>query len=212
MTDPTVAAPVLPDDPSAFLTVSLSEIEAMAKKASRGAGFSWGMAEEAAFATRWLAAHRLPGPETLVSLLRSIPTEEHCPLTIGVWIADRAQSLVGGEAIAIDSVDAPVMLLPFLAQVARRHDCPVRIDDIVVTGEGVTEQGLEKLAVVPQAAVDISAAKARPSGDARSATAGGYPVAIEVWEGLDGFAKQTYVPASEASRTAGAGAGLTDND
>jgi hypothetical protein len=34
----------------------------------------------------------------------------------------------------------------------------------------------------------------------------------EIWEALSAFAHRTYVPASEASRLKGAGAGLTDND
>ncbi|MEL7211719.1 MAG: hypothetical protein AAGK92_03585 [Pseudomonadota bacterium] len=33
-----------------------------------------------------------------------------------------------------------------------------------------------------------------------------------LWDRLQGFAARTYVPASEASREKGAGAGLTDND
>ena len=38
------------------LNLSLNEVAATAKKAARGAGYSWGMAEEAAAAVRWLAA------------------------------------------------------------------------------------------------------------------------------------------------------------
>lgn len=34
----------------------------------------------------------------------------------------------------------------------------------------------------------------------------------DIWQVLADFAAQTYVPATEASRLAGAGAGLTDND
>jgi hypothetical protein len=38
------------------------------------------------------------------------------------------------------------------------------------------------------------------------------PVPVEILEKLKGLAARTYVPASEASRAAGAGAGLSDND
>ena len=44
---------------------SLNELDAMARKAARGAGYSWGLAEEAGRATRWLAAAGLPGPMCL---------------------------------------------------------------------------------------------------------------------------------------------------
>jgi len=36
---------------------SLNEIEAQLRKAARGAGLSWGLAEEAGKAGRWLAMH-----------------------------------------------------------------------------------------------------------------------------------------------------------
>lgn len=64
---------------------SLSEIEAHAKKAVRGAGFDWGHAEEAAKAVRLLAAHQLPGAEALA-----------------FYLAERAES-------GVDAFDGPVV-------------------------------------------------------------------------------------------------------
>ena len=37
------------------MTYSLYEIEVTGKRAARGSGFSWGLAEEAGKATRWLS-------------------------------------------------------------------------------------------------------------------------------------------------------------
>ena len=51
---------------------SLNELDAMARKAARGAGYSWGLAEEAGRATRWLAAAGLPGPMCLAQLLAAV--------------------------------------------------------------------------------------------------------------------------------------------
>ena len=44
------------DDPDGTLRIRLSlpEIDALCLKAARGAGYSWGVAEEASFAARWL--------------------------------------------------------------------------------------------------------------------------------------------------------------
>ena len=39
------------------MTWSLNELEAEVKKAIKGAGLSWGLAEEGSKAVRWLAAH-----------------------------------------------------------------------------------------------------------------------------------------------------------
>ena len=43
------------------MNVSMNEVESMAKTAARGAGYSWGLAEEAGKATRWLSpfAHKV---------------------------------------------------------------------------------------------------------------------------------------------------------
>ncbi len=51
------------------MTFSLNEVEVTSKKATRGAGYSWGLAEEAGKATRWLCAHELNGCGALVALL-----------------------------------------------------------------------------------------------------------------------------------------------
>jgi hypothetical protein len=51
------------------MTFSLNEVEAMGKRAARGAGRDWGIAEEAGKAARWLTARGLPGPELLAELL-----------------------------------------------------------------------------------------------------------------------------------------------
>lgn len=48
---------------------SFGEVRALAVKAARGAGMSWGMAEEAGFACHWLEQHSLPGTDLLAKLL-----------------------------------------------------------------------------------------------------------------------------------------------
>ena len=40
----------------------------------------------------------------------------------------------------------------------------------------------------------------------------GRAIAAETWSRLGAFAQRTFAPATEASRLAGAGAGLQDND
>lgn len=213
MTDPTIAGPTVPESSDGDLIVSLSEIEAMSKKAARGAGFSWGMAEEAGFAARWLATYRLPGPELLLAVLRTKPSPKQCPLTIGVRISDRARLLVDdGEAIRIDDAAFPVLTLPFLGQITKRFGCQLAFDDVMVTATGISEHGLNALAEQQRGSFIIKSASVQEAVELRPQSVSGYPIDWADWEGLDGFASRTYVPASEASRSAGAGVGLTDND
>ena len=51
------------------MSYSLNEMEATAKRAARGAGYSWGLAEEASKATRWLCTQGLDGAAELAHVL-----------------------------------------------------------------------------------------------------------------------------------------------
>lgn len=212
MTDPTVSGPILPETDARSLTVSLAEVDAMAKKATRGAGFSWGMAEEAGFACRWLAAHGLPGPETLLRVLSEAPPTARCPLTRGTSIADRAQALLDGEALRVSDVYAPLLVLPFVAQIARRHDCCLRLGDVFVTPRGIDAANVNTLIDADIGLVEVASVKPQSVDGMRTASPNGVSVSATVWAGLDRFAHRTYVPATAESRASGAGAGLTDND
>ena len=46
--------------------MSLNEIDVSVKRAARGVGMSWGLAEEAGKAARWLAARRLTRLELVI--------------------------------------------------------------------------------------------------------------------------------------------------
>ena len=48
---------------------SLGEIDALARKATRGAGYSWGIAEETGKSVRWLSAYGFSGAEALAEHL-----------------------------------------------------------------------------------------------------------------------------------------------
>ena len=51
---------------------SLGEIEAQCKKASKGVGLSWGLAEEAGLIARHLSEFNLPGSDTVYTNLKFI--------------------------------------------------------------------------------------------------------------------------------------------
>jgi hypothetical protein len=234
--DPTRVGATAPEGRgTAFL--SLAEIEALGLKAARGAGFSWGMAEEAAAATRWLAAHDLPGPALLLRHLQAVDLQPWpaiapaiqgrvwrtaeggalCPIAAGAALVDRA-TLVEGPglgAITFEQVADPGLLLPFVASAATALDRPLRVAwdgfSAVLGASGIAFETAESgiLDTVAARAVVVAPAKAPKAW--RRAEAAPRLVKLPVWQGLDRFAFRTYVPASEASR-AGAGAGTSDND
>jgi len=244
MSDPTrTGAP--PGGPGA--AYSLSEIAAQAKKAARGAGHPWGLAEEAAVGVRWLAARRLPGSEALAGLLGLV--EHHglaamrprieqdaprdgtgawhwgaarapaCPIMLGAAWSDRAGTLAGRGAVAA-GVAYPLLLLPALAQMARRSGRPVPaiLGDVPVSlsPDGTLSLPTQRSLQAPCAGPATVQAGRGAEGPALCETRGESPaacvVAETVWATLERFAWRTYVPESEHSRRSGAGAGVTDRD
>ena len=190
------------------MLVSLNEVEVMATKAACGSGRPWGLAQETGWAVARLEAQHLPGVDALLALLEATDGfagyREQCPILVGCHIADLGG--VDGQ-VTHPQVCQPLLLVPFLQRVAGSH---------------ALQCGQCRITVMPDA-VDICGAL--PAASAVSITridgpavAGGVPLMAdmdidgEIWEALGVFAHRTYVPATDASRLKGAGAGLNDND
>ena len=209
---------------------SRSEIEAMAVKAARGAGFDWGMAEEAGLAARCLVEAVLPGPNLLLACLEaprgSFPeitgTNWHaplngvlCPFATGVALSDRAAMPDGPSVIdiTIRRLGHPALVLPFVVQVAARCGQTFRVTwsgvDVIAMPAGLLLELTATLTTPEASKVTISLATDAPPAK-RPAQTGCY-VAPEVWRRLDALALATTVPATSSSR-AGAGSGSSDND
>ncbi|HAV08825.1 MAG TPA: hypothetical protein DEF12_15325 [Rhodobacteraceae bacterium] len=181
------------------MTYALGEIETLCRKAARGAGHSWGVAEEAGRAARWLCAHGFKGAELIHSCLA--PGDE--ALGVGVKLADFPCDQ------ALPRIAAFEALLPFAAIAAQR------------LGKTCTLSG--PMACYALAA-DGSVWRAPSMGSAPSFQCGGTPTGErlirqsraapdpETLAALRRLELRTYAPATEASRIAGAGAGLSDND
>lgn len=234
MSDPTIQSPLGQVPPeSVNFAVSLAEIDAMGLKAARGAGYSWGLAEEAGRAARWLAAYRLCGPEALSALLAAVhgdptahaPKREAgrwfatggrlCPIALGASLSDRAEAIAAGEAVQAEAVLYPLLLLPFLSRAARDLHCCFQLQGdgfrLLAIAEGPSCSDWQRLGDCHQSDLTLTRASARAE-DVRQHGWRGYPIAAAVWQDLGQWAHRTYVPASEASRLAGAGAGRSDND
>lgn len=231
--DPTIQTPAGPaEDATGHWRVSLAEIDAMGRKAARGTGLSWGLAEEAGRAARWLAAYRQPGPEALLAALEAVngavaahaPRPEGpvwraeagtlCPVATGAALSDRAGAIAAGASFGLGPVIAPLLLVPFLCRAARDLGCPIALDGpeiaLVATPEGPATPDWRRLHAPLSGELQVRRAAWAP-GPAAGAGADPWPVAVETWRALDWLAHRTYAPATEASR-AGAGSGLPDTD
>ncbi len=213
---------------------SLNEIASRAKYAARGAGLSWGMAEEAARATRWLASHDLAGPALLSELLHQNDGVPHtqvapvsldgewqarsgtlCPIAAGAALNDCADQLADGQPVTMTDVAYPLLILPFAAWASIHLKQPVRVSwqnvQIDTDGDGIwLSDPASQLNVAQVAALRCERGPQREDAPKRPGQRG--TVLPDTWARLDAFAQRTYAPATEASRLLGAGAGLSDND
>ncbi|MDA4845601.1 DUF3726 domain-containing protein [Hoeflea poritis] len=210
------------------MTLSMNEVEATAKRAARGAGYSWGLAEEAGKATRWLCERDVDGCAALAVLLQAFdcareadwsplaegshwqaPGGNLCPLLAGAALSDHARDLQVG-ALVFGATLAPVLLLPFAASCAAQSQGIVSVglpnaravtDGDALAIDGVFPERAENMEI--HMGGEIAAPAAR-----RSRAAPG----SDMLQILDRFARRTFAPATEQSRLSGAGAGLSDND
>ncbi len=213
------------------MSYALNEVEALAKRAVRGAGMSWGTAEDAAKATRWLCRNGIDGAGVLSALLdhnrdkaeqdlrpaetsgtwRAVDAAQLCPLLAGAALSDCAAKLKDA-AITMQRVSFPALLLPFMASAAAQLNCVLMLEGDL--GSASTDGDLLALSndgLLQAASVDVVIRIGDLTSETLSQVSRATP-APEAWDILKTYAHKTYAPATEASRLAGAGAGLSDND
>nr|WP_178125119.1 MULTISPECIES: DUF3726 domain-containing protein [unclassified Pseudomonas] len=213
----------------------MNEIESLCKKAARGAGLTWGLAEEAGKAARWLTAHGLDGAAILAAQLQQddgcsypqlapqvdagtwqVPGHWMCPLIAGATLSDHGYLLRDNAPLQLDEVAHPQLLLPFVSVTARQLELALELSwdncQVLFDCRGAAfmlqADGLD----APHAA-RVSCTRATGTGEFKHPLGGPLPLLnATVQDALEQLAARTYVPASEASRLLGAGAGLSDNN
>jgi len=207
---------------------SLNEIEALARKAARGGGMSWGLAEETGKAVRWLSDNGLPGPWLLAELLRQNDGKPYsdlapqqsgriwaarrgplCPIIAGALICDQAEDLHAEAVLRLGEVAVPLLLVPFASEASRAAGVSFALKwrgmSFFLDGGPPRMYGEEAALLVAKAGpVELTSTGECVLGAAWPSS--GRHVTAETSRLLEHFALRTYAPATEASR-AGAGAG-----
>ncbi len=194
--------------------LSFYETGVLARRATRGAGYDWGLAEEATFAAGWLCDYGVDGADVLSRyyrrvdgqavasrMVRAWPSGDVwegdafgnsplCPLCLGAALSDFGFPS-GVEKVVISKVYAPIVLLPFIASLPAK-------DGKIWTIEGdITDDITPTRVVIIRA--DAKGLSAKGSGVKNPR----YPQKEDAF--LLELAQRTYVPESEASRAKGAG-------
>jgi len=220
---------------------SLNEIELNSRKAARGCGLPWGVADEVGKAVRWLHAF---GLEAVTICAASLNQHDHSsyfdyaplsldgdwqsrsetlsPIMTGISLCDCLNTMAN-QPIKTKEIAWPLLAVGFLGQAALVKEQALRIswDSVVLVlyRDALHISGkLEDLNVASTSSLicerlSASADHAQESlGVSQELHIGDAAIDMDAWAQLSEYAYRTYVEATEASRLSGAGAGLNDND
>ena len=202
---------------------SFSEIDTTSKRASKAAGFTWGVAEEIGKNMRNLEMFGLPGIKNLNLYFKKIkkkPNEkpkriekknkpkskEFCPIYCGVAFLDNCKKLENLKLIKFFNVSYPLLLLPFLSRssdiVGKKILVKYEKNNFLLNfDKSIFSNNINKDKIVSKAKeVSIEFLENNNS------------FSIKEWKELYKLSEETFVEETESLKKKGAGAGLTDND
>ena len=201
---------------------SLSEIETTTKRASRAAGFSWGVAEEIGKGIRLLELFGFPGVKnlnqyyqnrnkenfenlTLINQNNKKNTTPICPISLGISFLDQIKTLELLKKFTFQQIAYPILLLPFLSRGSEIIGKKIlfKFDDnefLLNFNVNISSNFLKK--ELPLIAKDVQIIFLENEDTFTD---------IE-WKSLYKISEDTFVEETESLKQGAAGAGLTDND
>jgi len=202
---------------------SFNEIDTTSKRASKAAGFAWGIAEEVGKNMRNLEMFGLPGVKNLNLYLQKIkksPTEkpkkiekenkpqskEFCPIYCGTIFLDNCKMLEALKSIKFFDVSYPLLLLPFLSRasdvVGKKITAQYEGNDFLLNfDKTIFSKNIRNDQIITFAKeVSIEFLENNNS------------FSDQEWKELYKLSEETFVEETDSLKAKGAGAGLTDND
>ena len=201
---------------------SLSEIDLVSKRASRAAGFDWGIAEEVGKNTRMLEMLGIPGIKNLnyyfkmrrnkkfekIKLLSKENKKiqlEYCPIIAGVNFLDQVRSLEKLNEIKFYNVAFPILFLPFISRASEVLGKKIflKIDNrdfLLNYNNSIYSNSLNDGITTLGNNIVIKFLDNTDSFEEHE------------WKELYKLSENTFVEESDSLKESAAGAGLTDND
>ena len=201
---------------------SLSEIDTTSKRASRAAGYSWGISEEVGKNIRMLEMFGLPGVKNLndyykrkkerkfenlnlISADNRIVKSEFCPIIAGTSFLDQAKFLESLKEIKFYKIAYPLLFLPFISRaseiIGKRLLLKLDEKEFLLNFNNNIYSNFLKNEIVEVASNVI--VEFVENSDSFSESD---------WKELYKLSEDTFVEETESLKQSGAGAGLTDND
>ena len=202
---------------------SSSEIITVSKRATKAAGYSWGVAEEVGKNIDLLELIGIAGIENLKSYLSDIKTktpigpngiksqnkinnESLCPILTGVSLIDDFKNIEILKEINFYNVNFPLLMIPFISRlsflIGKRVSIEIdeykfkfNLDKYMLSNSDINSLILENTKNVKIEVFE--------NEDSFSQ---------EVWDELYALSTDTFVEENEKLKSTAAGAGLEDND
>ena len=201
---------------------SLSEIDTTSKRASRAAGYSWGISEEVGKNIRMLEMFGLPGIKNLNDYYKKKKEQkfenlniinadnktvkyEFCPIIAGTSFLDQAKFLESLKEIKFNKIAYPLLFLPFISRTSEiiGKRMLLRLDEkkFLLNFNNNIYSNFLKSEIV-EVATNILVEFVENSDSFSEMD----------WNELYKLSENTFVEETESLKQSGAGAGLTDND
>jgi hypothetical protein len=201
---------------------SLSEIETTSKRASKAAGYSWGICEEIGKNIRLLEIFGLPGIKNLndylnkkkeqkFESLKLINAEnkatklQYCPIISGTSFLDQIKSLEKLNEIKFEGIAYPLLFLPFASRaseiIGKRLFLKLDSNEFLLNfNNNICSNFLSNEIINIANHVTIRLLENKDS------------FLEKEWNQLYKLSEKTFVEESDSLKETAAGAGLTDND
>jgi len=201
---------------------SLSEIDTTSKRASKAAGFTWGIAEEIGKSIRSLELFGLPGIINLNLYLKKIKknhpkklnridkenklqNKELCPIYCGVAFLDQCKQLENLVSIKFYNVSYPLLILPFISKASEILGKKILVQFnnasfLTNFNKSILSKNIDKKVNPLANEISIEFLENKNSFSDQN------------WNELYRLSEETFVEESDSLKQGGAGAGLTDND
>ena len=202
---------------------SSSEIITVSKRATKAAGYSWGVAEEVGKNIDVLELIGIAGIENLKSYLSDIKTktpigpngiksqnkinnESLCPILTGVSLRDDVKNIEIVKEINFYNVNFPLLMIPFISRLSFLIGKRVSIE----IDEYKFKFNLDKYMFSNS---DINSLILEHAKNVRiTVFENEDSFSQEVWDELYELSTDTFVEENEKLKSTAAGAGLEDND
>tara|TARA_B110000196_G_C21023479_1_gene603936 strand:+ start:426 stop:1037 length:612 start_codon:yes stop_codon:yes gene_type:complete len=201
---------------------SLSEIDTTSKRATRGAGFSWGISEEIGKNMRLLELFGLSGIKNLNKYLKDYKKKQFqkitlisdtneaneypfCPIILGTNFIDQVNLLDKKNIIKIINVAFPILFLPFVSRASEIIGKRIflKIDEkefLLNLNQSIYSNYLKNEILEKCNSISINFIENNNSFNENE------------WKELYKLSEDTFVEETESLKIGAAGAGLTDND